>query len=378
MNLLKITLVIWRPMVEILMEMVINGAIYFWDHFAVNSHVLVNYQGGYATYTLMGGAVAISNDVRINASNAVGTKIPDRYIPVGQGFFVSSIADASLVGDSNDPGMTQSIDGGQILFKNSQRIFKKETDSSLYLKASNTKAKSSTKNTSKDNRQKIRLMFDSPDGYHRQLLVGVDENASDGFDIGYDALIAEDNKEDMYWLYNNAKLIIQAVSNFNPDQTLPLGVKTNKTGLATIKIDDLENIDSNLDIFIHDIELDVHHNLKDSNYEVYLQKGEFSDRFEITFARSESQVSLGVDAIENTKLQVYFSNEKESIVIHNPTSKNIKSVGLFNILGQTIYSLDKETNENNIEYKTKQVRTGAYIIKIETDEGVSSKKVLVN
>ena len=355
---------------------VINGALYFWDHFAVNSHVLVDYQGGYATYTLMGGAVAINNDTRIDADGTFGTKVPERYIPVGQGFFVSSIADASLVGDSNDPGLTQSIDGGQILFKNSQRVFKKETDESIFLKASNSKAKSSTKNTRKDNRQKIRLMFDSPDGYHRQLLVGVDENASNGFDVGYDALIAEDNKEDMYWLFNNAKLLIQAVNNFNPDQTLPLGVKTNKAGFATIKIDDLENIDSNLDIFIHDIELDVYHNLKSSNYEVYLQKGEFLDRFEITFTSSESKVSLGIDDIENTELQVYFSNEKESIIINNPKLKVITSVSLYNTLGQSIYNFSGD-NKNLIEYKTKQIKSGIYIIKVGTEFGKLSKKVLI-
>jgi hypothetical protein len=77
-------------------------------------------------------------------------------------------------------------------------------------------------------------------------------------------------------------------------------------------------------------------------------------------------------------LQVYFSNEKESIIIHNPTSKLVNSVELYNILGQSIYSLNKKTSENYIEHKTKQIRTGTYIIKIKTDEGTSSKKVLVN
>ena len=366
---------------------VINGALYFWDHFAVNSHYLADYQGGYATYTLMGGAVAISNDTRINATDVVGTKVPERYIPVGQGFFVSAIADTDLDNDGNPdtnaPALSQPVGvaGGQILFKNSQRVFKKETTTvdntgSLFLK-SNSKAKNTNNVKDTDTRQKIRLMYDSPNGYHRQLLVGVDENASDGFDMGYEALIAEENKEDMYWVFSNAKFLIQAVDNFNVDQTLPLGLRTDKEGLATIKIDGLENIDSSLDIFIHDKELDTHHNLKTDDYEVYLQKGEFLERFEITFAMSQPQVSLGVDDVENDKLEVHFSNEKESIVLFNPTSKNVKSVELVNILGQSIYNFNKKTNENYIEYKTNQIRTGTYIIKIETDEGVSSKKVLV-
>ena len=105
---------------------IINGALYFWDHFASGTHVLAEYQGGYATYTLMGGTAAISNDTRINATGGVGTKIPERYIPVGQGFFVSSVLDASLIGDANDPEISQLVVGGNILFKNSQRIYKTE------------------------------------------------------------------------------------------------------------------------------------------------------------------------------------------------------------------------------------------------------------
>ena len=69
---------------------IINGALYFWDHFGGGSHNLKDYQGGYATYTLMGGVPAVATDTRINNTGATGTKIPGRYIPVGQGFFCVS------------------------------------------------------------------------------------------------------------------------------------------------------------------------------------------------------------------------------------------------------------------------------------------------
>jgi hypothetical protein len=106
---------------------VINGTLYFWDHFAANTHYLAEYQGGYATYTLMGTAVAVSSDSRINATGAVGTKVPGRYIPVGQGFFVSATLDASLVGVPGlDPEIDETVDGGTLQFKNSQRVFEIE------------------------------------------------------------------------------------------------------------------------------------------------------------------------------------------------------------------------------------------------------------
>ncbi|GAA3622486.1 choice-of-anchor D domain-containing protein [Flavivirga jejuensis] len=360
-------------------ENIINGALYFWDHFAINTHVLNSYQGGYAIYTLMGGALSISNDVRIDATGGVGTKLPERYIPVGQGFFVSAVLDANLIGDPNDPAITLPVNGGTITFRNSQRVFQKEVVSgsntgSLFLKT-NSKGKSATTHKETDPREKIRLMFDSPDGYHRQLLVGIDENASNGFDIGYDAQLIESNSEDMYWHANNSNLIIQAVNNFNKEQILPLGVKINTEGLATIKIDELKNIDSNQNIYLHDKELNTYHDLQQNDYEVYLTSGEHLERFEITF--SNNNTLLDVDSVENKDLQVYFSNKKESIIVHNPILKQIKSIEVYNILGQSIYEFNTETNKNYIENKTPNIITGTYIIKMKTEAETISKKVLV-
>ncbi len=367
-------------------ENVINGTLYFWDHFSNNTHALAEYEGGYATYTLMGGAVAISNDALINASGQTGTLTPQQYIPVGQGFFVSAILDTDLNNDGsspdpNDPGIVLPINGGTITFKNSHRVFQKENVSSSQFLKSNVKGKSSTASTAKkkvDSRQKIRLMFDSPDGYHRQLLVGADTKASNNFDIGYDAPLAETNKEDMYWQFNdNLKLIIQAVNNFGEDQILPLGVKINKEGFATIKIDALENIDSNTNIYLHDKELGIYHDLKQSNYEVYFSTtGEYSDRFVITFSDA-SKNSLGTDDIENTNLEVYFSNEKESFIIHNPDLKFVETVSVYNLLGQSIYEFSTKSHENHITHKTKSIAAGVYIVKMKTDNAILSKKILI-
>ncbi|MFK2821344.1 MAM protein, partial [Flavobacteriaceae sp. LMIT009] len=194
---------------------IINGTLYFWDHFANATHNLGEYEGGYATYTLMGSTVAISNDIRINNSGATGSKLPQQYIPVGQGFFVTAGT------------------GGTVTFKNNQRIFKTEaSDPSQFMRSGGKgkKNNSTARTTNVDNREKIRLMFDSPKGYHRQILAGVDQNATQNHDIGYDALLIEDNTEDMYWLINGDKHIIQATDNFDLDQLLPIGVKIEQEG----------------------------------------------------------------------------------------------------------------------------------------------------
>ncbi|PIA82202.1 hypothetical protein BFR04_10570 [Gaetbulibacter sp. 4G1] len=336
---------------------IIDGTLYFWDHFAGNTHVLREYQGGYATYTLIGGIKAVSTDARINASGQIGTKVPQQYIPVSQGFFVT--ADA----------------GGTVTFKNSQRAFKTEaSDPSLFLRGK--KGKSNTAKTDTDDRQKIRLMLDSPKGYHRQLLVGIDPYATNDIDKGYDAPLIENNVEDLFWIFNDKNFVIQAVNNFDDNQILPLGVKINQEGLATIKIDELENIDSDKAIYLHDKELNLYHDLKENKYDVHLAAGEYLNRFELTFSKASE--SLSTDEANKNPIEVYFSNDEMNVVIHNPNSQLIESVEMINILGQSLFKFKIKSNDDYLKYKASQMKTGAYILKIETEYGKLSKKVLIN
>src|SRR5690606_33190437 len=150
---------------------------------------------------------------------------------------------------------------------------------------------------------------DSPKGYHRQLLVGVDARASNGFDLGFDAPLIETNKEDMFWIFKNNEFVIQAVDNFDKDQILPLGIKINQAGISKIKIDNLENMDSNSNSYLNDKELGVQHPVNESPYDVYLAPGDYLNRFEITF---KSSGTLAVDdMVMPENIQVYFSNDTE-------------------------------------------------------------------
>ena len=45
-----------------------SGVLYFWDHFGLsNNHLLAQYDGGYAMYTLAGGVVGVNNSPRLPA-----------------------------------------------------------------------------------------------------------------------------------------------------------------------------------------------------------------------------------------------------------------------------------------------------------------------
>ncbi len=127
------------------------------------------------------------------------------------------------------------------------------------------------------------MSFDSPKGIHRQILAGTDKNASNSFDIGYDALLPDLGSEDMFWNINDTQFVIQGVENFDPDQELPLGLIISEAGLARITVDSLENMDALTKIFIKDNLTKETYEITNDPFEIELEPGEYYESFCIGF-----------------------------------------------------------------------------------------------
>ncbi|HSI71020.1 MAG TPA: LamG-like jellyroll fold domain-containing protein, partial [Gillisia sp.] len=260
-----------------------NGVLYFWDHFANKTHILADYIGGYAARVINVGVAAAATDYRINSTGESSTdyfnnqdRIPQRYIPVGQGFFINTVMDPSL-------GNVTSINPEGILFKNSQRKFALEgTSDSQFLKPEYpTKGKNQEEEEEKS--KVIRLNFRSPLGFNRPLAIATDKNATNGFDIGYDAPLNDNFPEDMYWLINSREFVIQGVSNYNLNQEFPLGIHLKEKGEIKIEIGGLENVSQDLNIIIKDSVSNKYHNLRISPFKIELEAGKILGRFALVF-----------------------------------------------------------------------------------------------
>ena len=75
-----------------------------------------------------------------------------------------------------------------------------------------------------DLRPKFRIGFNAPLIDHRQLLLTIDENATDGVDWGYDAQLYQVLNDDMYWIINDTKYVIQATNFVTIDKEIALGI----------------------------------------------------------------------------------------------------------------------------------------------------------
>lgn len=347
-----------------------DGTLYFWEHYATNeTHILREYQGGYAVRNLIGGVAPTSEGIdHISGIGSPSRGIPNQYIPVGQGFFV--------IGKLNG--------GGTITFKNSQRGFYKEDDavnSNVMFKTANTKTQKTTVNNNNDaivtdTYMKIRLGFNSNNNYHRQVLLGfMDEKATSEMDYGYDSYNLDDFPNDMYFLNGENQLVIQGEGYFDVNASFPIGVKTNMEGNVSFVVDALENFDPEQAVYIYDKDTDTYHNIRNEKFEINMPIGVNETRFSLRF----KDKTLKVEQHSIHAIAVAHIQNANTLVINNKSLDiTVEKVTLYNILGQFIATWKIENQEQqNIQIPIKSISSGVYIAKLKTSEGDLSKKIIV-
>lgn len=231
----------------------------------------------------------------------------------------------------------------------------------------------------KDERPRIWLKFVSPTGYHRQILVTADPNASNKFEIGYDSPLVEDFPEDMYWYFLDNAFIIQGVKEFSKTQELALGIKVKEETPFYISIDELQNIPDDLEIYLHDSLKGITHNLRESAYKSTSKPGTVNNRFKLIFKKPVAQEGDNEDIrpvrIENIEI---FSNQlRKEIVVFNPSAVKINKIVLTNLYGQQVHVYNNIPQLEKFILNADSFRSGIYILSIVSGKGVTTKKIIL-
>ena len=353
----------------------LDGTLYFWEHWGGGSHVLGEYQGGYAMYNLSGGVIATSHpDV---SAAGLPSKIPGRYVPPGQGFFVAADSD------------------GDIEINNSQRNFVRSGASSVfvftddgYTMVDDFAAKTTTYSEPDDSdldapdlRTKLRLGFDSPSLLHRQLLLTFDDNTTLGYDRGYDGKVFDDQKDDLSWAIGDELFVIQGIPVIegNSSVVLPLTAEIDASGEFTIGLDASENLGEKLIPYLRDKEHDVWTNLLSDVYSGTIEAGIHPDRFEIVLRKTPRQQDEITDP-KRALATVYAVHQKSAElvnVIAKDAEETIQAVEVYNILGQFIGNYSYSGTNPQESFSSTNMATGAYILKTTTNTGTHTVKILI-
>ncbi|WP_416945605.1 LamG-like jellyroll fold domain-containing protein [Xanthomarina gelatinilytica] len=344
---------------------VITGPLYFWEQWAGNSHILNEYEGGYATLTKTGAVRAyqfIGVDGDYDGSAQDGTKEPKRYIPVGQSF------------------MVEVVGTGNIVLNNGQRAFKRESENeSIFFRTQNNNNNSNTSEESVSNTvalKKIRFQLTMDNGLGRELLMAFGNETTDNFDYGYDAIATETFPNDLTLPINNEQAVILAYSDITPEKVIDLNFICEGNSAYHIKATKFEDFPENQDVFLLDIYTDTYHDLKlDTAYSFTSSAGEYNDRFKIVFQTAEA---LNITDHEIAANSIYYLNSEHKIYVKN-LNASVQNLTVMDVLGRTVINYNKLSAQelsNGVDVPT--VSSGTYIISLSTQSGTVNKKIIVN
>ena len=252
-----------------------------------------------------------------------------------------------------------------------------------------------------DMRPKFRIGFDAPKIDHRQILLTIDKRASYGIDWGFDALMYQVFSDDMYWVLENKRYVIQAVDAIIFEKQIPLGVQTLTGGAITIKIDKLENVSEEMDVFLMDKETNTLHNLRENNYTATLAAGVYHNRYALAFKMKNTApvadenavlITEDIDAsftepsenlvadepvISYPAIDMYLNQTNRSIIIKNPEMVAMNTVVLYSMMGQIMQTWETNTNTQNLTIPN-MPKPGVYVLHAHTQNGKITRKIAIN
>lgn len=355
----------------------ITGVLYLWDQdFGPQSHVLVDYRGGYATYTISSDASVVTfvpatfdsynGDGTLNTSGSNSTNVKNfgRYIPIGQGFMVEGVAASS----------------GTVYMKNTFRAFEKENiTNGSFFKYENKSKQSSQFFQVPNDYKRFRLNIDFNNLYTRQLVQTFhDTKTSNKFDVGYDIPYSYKVSNDAFWSSKNESkdYIAQALPLDTETTELPINFKLSNKQPVRIRLTDVQNFDTSEPIYLYDSLNETYLNLKEQDAEMVLDTNNYESRFSIVFSK---QRTLNVQNFENSDFYVYHKSSTQSLNIVNYNT-SIKTVKLYDALGRSVFQFNNLNLKSLHALHTPTLPPGTYIVRIEAKDlkiGVKSVKIIV-
>ena len=346
---------------------VVDGTIYIWTHNTQPSAAapdqfygdyVLNYTSeDYASFNKTGGTAT--------ASATTGGTEPSGFIASGQAFFVKA---AGTMADGATANAT---------FNNSMRVTN-NTNPTTGTNSDFFKTRNKTKTSTAEEKHRIWLNLTNNSGAFSQTLIGYVTDATQGLDRGFDGESFGGNDVTFYSIIPEANLTIQGRAlPFDPSDTVALGYNAAKKGNYSIRIDHLDGLFDNQDIYLEDKELNIIHDLKQKPYAFNTKIGDFDNRFVLRY----SDKTLGVDenSINNNDVKItYVKNSSILIVNNNIADVPVQKVTLFNILGQSISTWEIENqDQQNIQIPIKSLSSGIYVAKVKTSNGDFSKKIII-
>lgn len=306
----------------------ITGSVYYWDASPTN-----NGQSDYANWN-SSGANANANSNRNN---------PSKDVRAMQGFMVQV-----------DP--TSGISNGNVsfTFTNAMRQASGNSSNGFY---------------KTETRERLWLSLNS-DSAANNILIMLDDRASDAFDRNFDAPIFKANQfHSFYSELANYELSIQGLDYLEPneEQIIPLGVDAWVNGVYTIAIDSLNNWDASNKIILIDSLLSQEVDLSASNYSFTVNNiGAIKGRF---YLKTGINSSVNLDETSFDKFFTYQDAAGQLVIDDQAAQLGLSAMVLIDLSGKSVQSTDLDPSAKKHAVKLHNLSTGVYLLQLTDRKG---------
>jgi hypothetical protein len=168
--------------------------------------------------------------------------------------------------------------------------------------------------------------------------------------------------EDQKWLAVNSIPVIHETLE------IPLAMRVPENGNLTIEIHETIGELQHHIIHLIDQKLELVHKLNGQPYTFEASPDDDPERFLLKFA------NVGVEDVDNYNESINIYTHNNSLYLNSSVARNA-SVEIFNVTGQQVYG--KQITMDGLTQINPNLRTGWYVVKVSTDEGMASEKVFI-
>jgi hypothetical protein len=213
----------------------------------------------------------------------------------------------------------------------------------------------------------LELKVQSPNNtFDATVIYFKDENSNDV--DNYDAMLmpsANPLNTQIYSYINSDKYCIDALAAYSGPYTVNVGFEPKVDGNFTITAEDVQSFNANSTITLIDLLTGATQNLRTNpTYTFAATTAQAINRFKVVF-----DLVVGINDMNAVANTVYsFDNS-----IYIKTTEKVKSVSVFNMLGQEVANIQQPTSN----VLTLNQATGYYTVRVITEANVYSQKVYI-
>src|SRR5690554_4574504 len=234
---------------------------------------------------------------------------------------------------------------------------------------------------------KLRLYVVFDDALTRDLLLTFSNEATDGFDRGYDAPSPFGMGSDAFYpisINGELRPFVINGTNYSHDKRIPLAFSLDRQRKINVMV--AEEIRKPYrevflyDSFEHRYWVLTQEELRGISFN--LPAGDYFDRFYIVFDRETFGGRFNPEDVSTVKAQVdvFQNNPNQQLEIKNPYNYDIKSMNVFDMTGKLVIAEKNLGERGYYSFPTGNLSDGVYIVKMTTtsDMQIDYKVVVMN